>query len=124
MSHDVVADALNKIMNAKRAGKTSLEVTGRSKLLLSVLALAKLREYIKDYKIVGKQLKIEIGNLNKCNSIKPRFTVKVEQIKKYEKRYLPARDMGILIISTPKGLMANDTALEKNLGGCLIAYMY
>lgn len=124
MSHDIVADALNKIMNAKRAGKTIVETTHRSKLLISVLALAKLKGYIKDYKTTGKTLRIEISKLNCCNAIKPRFTLTVPEIEKYEKRYLPAKDFGILIISTSKGLITNQTAKEKNIGGSLIAFMY
>ena len=124
MSQDIVADTLNKIMNAKRARKSELEAQRSSKFLISVLALAKLKGYIKDYKLSGRNLKIEIGKLNKCGAIKPRFTVTVSEIEKYEKRYLPAKEFGLLIISTSKGLVTNQTAKEKNLGGCLIAYMY
>lgn len=124
MSQDIVADALNKIMNAKRAGKSNLEVSYISKFLISVLALAKLKDYIKNYEIDKKLLKIEIGKLNECRAIKPRFTVNASEIEKYEKRFLPAKDFGMLIISTSKGLMTNKTAKEKNIGGSLIAYMY
>lgn len=124
MSQDVVADALNKLMNAKKAGKSSIEVNSYSKLLISVLALAKLKGYVKDYKVSGKSLKIEIGRLNECMAIKPRFTVTIEEIEKYEKRYLPAIGFGIIIISTSRGLLTNQTAREKNIGGSLIAYMY
>ena len=53
MSQDIVADALNQIMNAKRAGKKDLELKRFSKLLLSVLAIAKLNKYIKNYKADG-----------------------------------------------------------------------
>ena len=124
MSQDIVADGLNKIMNASRAGKRNIELKQHSRLLLSVLAIGKLRDYIKSYKVEGKKLSVEIGKLNKCNTIKPRYTVTVQEIEKYEKRYLPARDIGILIISTSQGLITNQTAKEKNIGGCLIAYMY
>ena len=124
MSKDIVADALNEIMNAKRAGKLSLEINAYSKFLISILALAKLKGYIKNYEMGNNILKIEIAKLNKCRAIKPRYTVKVEQIEKYESRYLPARNLGILVISTPQGLMTNQTAKEKNIGGSLIAYMY
>ncbi len=124
MSQDIVADALNQIMNAKRARKSSLEINHQSKLLISVLALAKLKGYVKDYKHGKKTLKVEIGKLNECNAIKPRFNVTIEEIEKYEKRYLPAQAFGMLIISTSKGLMTNQTAKEKNLGGSLIAYMF
>lgn len=124
MSQDVVADALNKLMNAKKAGKSSIEVNSYSKLLISVLALAKLKGYVKDYKLSGKSLKIEIGRLNECMAIKPRFTVTIEEIEKYEKRYLPAIGFGIIIISTSQGLLTNQTARDKNIGGSLIAYIY
>jgi len=124
MSQDTVADTLNQIMNAKRTGKTELVVMKHSKFLISILAIGKLKGYIKDYKVDKEKLKITIGKLNKCKAIKPRYTVKVDQIQKYEKRYLPARGFGMLIVSTSKGLITNDTAKEKNIGGSLIAYMY
>ena len=124
MSQDVVADALNMIMNAKRAGKTTVETHRYSKLLSSVLAISKLKGYIKDYKIKSGLLTIEIANLNGCKAIKPRYTVTVDKIEKYTKRYLPAKNLGILIISTSQGLMTHQVAQEKNLGGSLIAYIY
>jgi len=124
MSQDVVADALNQIMNAKRANKTSLELNHSSKLLISVLALAKLKGYVKDYKLVKKILKIEIGKLNSCMAVKPRYTIRQDNMEKYESRYLPAKGFGILVISTPQGIMTNHTVREKNTGGSLIAYMY
>ena len=125
MSHDIVADALNQIMNAKRAGHASVQVKHSSKFLVSVLALAKLRGYIADYKSSGREMLIEIGaKLNKCNAIKPRYLIKASDITKYVRRYLPSRDMGVLIISTNQGLLAHHTAIQKNLGGSVIAYFY
>jgi len=124
MSQDIVSDVLNEIMNILRRGKSVVETPRHSKFLLSVLAIAKLRGYLKDYKVENGVLKIEIGNLNKCKAIKPRYVVRVDEIGKYEKRYLPAKNLGILIISTSQGLMTNYTAEEKKLGGSLIAYMY
>ena len=124
MSHDVVADALNKMMNAQKAGKKNIEVSHYSKLLISVLAIAKLKNYVKEYKIEDKKLKIEMGNIHGCRAIKPRFMVKTADIEKYAKRYLPAKNIGIIIVSTSKGLMTHHTSQEKNIGGSLIAYIY
>ena len=124
MSQDIVSDTLNNIMNATRAKKKNITVIRHSKLLLSVLAIAKLKGYIKNYKVDGINLNIEIGNINGCSAIKPRFMVQVDEIEKYEKRYLPAKDIGIIIISTSQGLMTHQTAQDKNIGGSLIAYMY
>jgi small subunit ribosomal protein S8 len=124
MSQDVVADALNQIMNAKKAGKKVVETPRFSKLLLSILAIAKLRGYIKDYKVSNSILKIETGKLNGCKAIKPRYMTTVDRIEKYRSRYLPAKNLGILIISTSQGLMTHQTAEDKKIGGSLIAYMY
>ena len=125
MSQDVVSDALNQIMNAKRASKSSVKLKRYSKLLLSVLAIGKLRGYIQDYRVEGKVLEVQIGiKLNACNAIKPRYMVKADEIIKYVRRYLPARDMGILIISTSSGIVTHHTAIEKVIGGSIIAYFY
>lgn len=124
MSQDIVADALNQIMNARRAGKSQVVVTRHSKLLLGILAVAKLRNYIQDYSVDGRKLTIIPGSILKCRALKPRYTVTLDEIAKYEKRYLPAKNIGILIMSTSKGLMTHTTAREKHIGGCLIAYFY
>lgn len=124
MSQDIVADTLNMMMNAKRAKKTIVETPKHSKLLMSVLAIAKLKGYVKDYKIKDDILRIELGIINGCRAIKPRYTVNVDQIEKYAKRYLPAKNLGVLIVSTSQGLMTHQTAIEKEIGGCLIAYLY
>jgi small subunit ribosomal protein S8 len=124
MATDSVTNILNQIMNAKRAGKNILETKNHSKLLISVLALGKLKGYIKNYSLNKNILSIEFHDLKKCKALSPRYTVKVSQIEKYESRYLPAKGLGILIISTPLGLLTNETAREKNIGGSIVAYMY
>jgi len=124
MSQDIVSDTLNQMMNALKAGKKTIAVAKQSKLLTSVLALAKLKGYVKDYKTEGDKLVITVGNLNGCNAIKPRYLISVSEIDKFVRRYLPARDIGMLVMSTSQGLMTHKTALEKNIGGSLIAYMF
>lgn len=124
MSQDIIADTLNEIMNAKRSRKMSVVVDRHSKLLLKVLEIAKKSGYIESYKTEKTKLEIKIGNLNECRVIKPRFNVGKDEIFKYMKRYLPARDMGIIVISTNKGIITHIEATEKNIGGTLIAYFY
>ncbi len=126
MSHDIVADGLNMIKNAKSSGKEEIKINRISNLFIEVLKIMKQEGAIKKYKInpQEKTMEISIGDLQDCKSIKPRFTIKVEQIEKYQRRYLPARNIGILILSTNKGLLTHKEAKEENLGGCLIAYFY
>ena len=126
MSQDIVADALNMIRNVQRARKESIKIKRISNLLIEVLKIMKQKGAIKKYKIDSKEKSMEIvlGELFTCKAIKPRFTVKKEQIEKYRRRYLPSRNFGTLIISTNKGLVTHEEAQEEQIGGCLIAYFY
>jgi ribosomal protein S8 len=126
MSHDIVSDTLNMMMNAKKAKKKEIVVRIYSKFLLNVLDIAKEHGYVEKYTLdeKGKTLKIIMGKLNNCNSIKPRFHATVEEIEKYIRRYLPARNFGIIIISTSSGLLTHEEAYAKKIGGSLVAYFY
>lgn len=126
MSHDVVADGLNMMKNAKRSGKEVIRIRRISNLFVEVLKIMKQKGAVKKYKIESKEKVIEInlGEFFECKAIKPRFTVDKEQIEKYRRRYLPSRKMGTLIISTNKGLMTHEEAEAERMGGCLIAFFY
>ena len=126
MSHDVVADALNMLKNAKKARKETVKINRISNLLIEILKIMKQKESIKKYKIGPKRNSVEItlGDLSECKAIKPRFTVKIDQIEKYRRRYLISRNFGTVILSTNKGLITHEEALEEGIGGCLIAYFY
>ncbi|MEM4625286.1 MAG: 30S ribosomal protein S8 [Candidatus Pacearchaeota archaeon] len=124
MSQDIISDALNKIMNAKRSGKEEVVVTRFSKVLVKVMEIAKEHNYIKEFKLDGRNMIISIGELHECKTIKPRYNVKKDGIFKYIRRYLPAKDMGIIIISTNKGMMTHYQAIENKIGGALIAYFF
>lgn len=124
MGQDIIADALNEIMNAKRSRKKKVVVDRHSKLLIKILDIAKENGYIESYSVQKTKLEINLGKLNNCGAIKPRFNSKRERVMFYVKRFLPARDLGVLIISTNKGLMTHVQAIEKETGGSLIAYFY
>lgn len=129
MLNDPLANVLSNILNASKVGKSSCTSKPSSQIIEKVLQIMQKHKYIGDFEKLengkGNIIKINlIGNINKCVAIKPRFSVDKENYEKFEKRFLPAKDFGILIISTPKGLMTHYEAKEKNLGGKLIAYIY
>ena len=126
MSQDIVSDALNMIKNAKKSKKEIVRINRTSKVLVEVLKIMKQKGAVKRYKIDSNTgaLEITLGDFNECQAIKPRFTVKQEQIEKYIRRYLPSRHIGTVIISTNKGLLTHQEAKEEKTGGCLIAYFY
>ncbi len=126
MSQDIVADALNIIKNANKAKKEIVKIDRISNLLIEILKIMKQKNAIKKYKIDGKNKAVEItiGYLSECKAIKPRFSCDVSQIEKYKRRYLPARNLGTMVISTNKGLLTHEEAQEEKIGGSLIAYFY
>ena len=127
--NDILASVLSHVNNCEKTGKPECTVKPSSKLVLKVLDIMKSHNYVGDFNIIedgrGNIIKINlIGNINKCNVIKPRFPFKVPDLEKFEKRFLLARDFGIIIVSTNKGIMTHLEAKEKKLGGRLIAYVY
>jgi len=128
MLQDVLADVLSNIKNAEKIGKHEC-VTRSSKLVKNVLKVMQTHGYIGTYDFIddGKsgKLKIELkGKIIDCNVIKPRFSIKVEEFEKWEKRFLPAREIGLLILTTPKGVIDHKKAKELHLGGKLLAFVY
>ena len=128
MRHDILSDVLVTIKNADLLGKTSAVVPA-SKLIGNVLKLLTEKGYLNNYEFgdngKGGEFIISLnGRINSCGAIKPRFSVKLKDMETHEARYLPAKDFGILILTTPYGVMNNDQAREASTGGKLLAYVY
>ena len=128
MRHDILSDVLVTIKNADLLGKTSAVVPA-SKLIGNVLKLLTEKGYLNNYEFSnngkGGEFIISLnGRINSCGAIKPRFSVKLKDMETHEARYLPAKDFGILILTTPYGVMNNDQAREASTGGKLLAYVY
>jgi small subunit ribosomal protein S8 len=129
MLNDPLANTLSAIKNAEIKGKSELEVSPSSKVIKAVLDILKKEKYIGDFKHVennrGGILQVKLkGSINNIGAIKPRYSVRLEEFEKFEKRYLPSRNFGMLIISTPKGIVDHNKAKEQKLGGVLLAYVY
>ena len=125
---DRFADAINRIKTNERIGRMECTIYS-TKLLKAVLDVMKKESYIKDYEEFTdkriKRLKVTLSNrINSIGVIKPRYAVQNEMIQKYESRYIPSKDFGILILTTPYGIMTNREAKEKRVGGRLLAYVY
>ncbi|MCX6800945.1 MAG: 30S ribosomal protein S8 [Candidatus Diapherotrites archaeon] len=126
---DPIADALVQIKNAEDASKKECAIQHGSNFLGEVLNTMKENEYIESYekKVEGSIITYSVklgGKINECKAIKPRYAVKKDAYEKYEKRYLPARDIGLLIVSTSQGVMSHTQAKSKGLGGRLVAFVY
>jgi len=128
MAIDLLGDSLNKIKLCDRTGKSECEVKA-SKLLESILSVLKANGFIEEYSRKdndkGGLLVVKLnGKINELRVVKPRFPVSSREWVDTEAQFLPAYNLGMLIVSTPRGIMSNKEAKEGKLGGRLIAFVY
>ena len=129
MQFDPLNDALTKIFNAEQAGKYNVDLAPASKLLGSVLEIMQTSGYVgeiekNDDGRGGKYIVQLRGAINECGVVKPRHSVRRQEFDKWEGRYLPAQDFGLLILTTNSGIMHHKEAKENRIGGKLLAYVY
>ena len=128
MSFDRVADMFNIIKTHEQKGKKECKVP-YSKLIEGILKTMKEHDYIENYEYVddgkGGYFTVKLkGKINTCSAIKPRHPVKKAEWFSIESKYLPAVGIGILIVSTPKGVMTNEEAKKHGIGGRLLGFVY
>ena len=129
MLNDPLANALSLMKNAEITGKGECEIKPSSKLIGGILNLLKEKGYINEFEYIddGKagvfHVKLK-GYINNCGVIKPRYPVKIEDLDKWEARYLPAQHFGLLILTTNKGILSQEEAKKQRIGGKLLAYVY
>ena len=126
---DPLSDALSNLKNNEFAGNLECIVKPASKLIGAVLNVMQRYGYIGEFEFIddGKSGKFKVklvGKINRCGVIRPRYSVGKEDILEFEKRFLPAMDIGILIMTTSKGVMSHVEAREKGIGGKLLAFIY
>jgi small subunit ribosomal protein S8 len=127
--NDPLASVLSAVQNAEQRGKKAITTTSNSKLVRKVLDIMVAEGYVEGYDVTpdakGDLLTVRLlGRINKTGVVKPRHQIKKGEYERFEKRFLPARGFGVIIISTVKGLMTHEQAKQLNLGGTLISYCY
>ena len=127
--NDPLANAFSKIMNTEKLGRSECIISPVSNIIRTLLKILNERQLIGKFNELedarGGSIVVNLlGRVNKCGVIKPRYAIKKDDYEKFEKRYLPSKGFGVLIVSTSQGIMTNEEAKEKELGGRLLAYCY
>ncbi len=129
---DPLANALTTIVNCEMRKRKEAVIWPASKLIAMVLRTMQKYGYVGEFEYIddGRWGKIKVqllGRVNKAGVIKPRFSITYNELRSmpyWLRRYLPSRDIGILVISTPKGVLSHREALDMRIGGVLLAYVY
>jgi len=126
---DILSNALSTLLNNERRHKRECVVWPASKLLGNVLRVMQKNGFVGEFEFIddGRAGKFKVqllGRINRCSVIKPRYSVKIEDLEFWEKRYLPSREVGTLILTTPQGVISHKDARQQRAGGRLLAYVY
>ncbi|GGP19178.1 30S ribosomal protein S8 [Thermocladium modestius] len=126
---DVLSNALITIRNAEFRGYSKVVVWPSSKLVGNVLRIMQKYGYVGEVEFIddgrgGKYVVNLLGRINSIGPVKPRFFIDSRDIPAWEEKYLPARQIGLLFLSTSHGVLSHVDAKEQGLGGVLLAYVY
>jgi small subunit ribosomal protein S15Ae len=108
MRINILADALNAIVNAERKGLRQVLLRPASKVLIKFLKQMQKHGYIGEFELIddhrSNKIVVELlGRVNKCGVISPRFDINLENIERWITQILPSKQFGHLIVSTTYG---------------------
>jgi small subunit ribosomal protein S8 len=131
MTTDPLADFLTQLRNANQAGKRTVKCPF-SKLKSNVARVLKHEGYISSYETEREGNKQWLVVSLKASSPKSRPMVGLRRISRPGRRvYVGAGNLprvlgglGIAIVSTPQGVMADHEARKRNAGGELLCHVW
>ena len=128
---DPIADMLTRIRNAKAAGHETVSIP-YSQIKSAILVILKRKHFIENFEKKGKKVRKSIVvklRYQKDGSSAISSIVRVSKpgqrvYKPAEKLYSVQEGFGIAVISTPEGLMTDNEARRKRVGGEVICEVW
>jgi len=124
-----VANAMVALQNSESRNLKSCTIWPASNLIGKILQVLQRHGYVGEFEFIddGKagMFRVQLlGRINRSRAVRPRWSAKASEYTNWEKKLLPAYNVGIIVVTTPQGVMSHQEAREKGLGGKLLAYVY
>jgi small subunit ribosomal protein S8 len=128
---DPIADMLTRVRNANSAFKESVSMPS-SRKLVEIARILKEEGYIRDYRVVASEPQDTLEITLKYGARKERTITGLRRISKPGLRVYAKKDelprvlggLGVAVISTSNGVMADRDARKAGVGGEVIAYIW
>lgn len=128
---DPIADMLTRIRNASSAGHEKVEIPS-SKMKLEIARILKNEGFIKNYKMVKNRKQGIIKVYLKYGSDKQKVISGIERVStpgirrysNYDKIPKVLSGLGIMIVSTSKGILTDKEARQHKMGGELLCKVW
>jgi len=129
VAQNILSNLFTTIYNNELRNKKDCLVIPASKLASEILRIIQKNKYIGEFEYIddglGGKFKIQLlGRINKCGLISPRLAIQKNEYERWERNYLPAVGVGILVITTSEGVLSHNEAKSKGIGGRLLGYVY
>ncbi|MEM0287712.1 MAG: 30S ribosomal protein S8 [Nitrososphaerota archaeon] len=124
-----IPNLFSTIYNNELRNKKECLIIPASMLAQEILRVMQKGKYIGEFEYIDDglrgKLRVQLlGRITKCGAITPRYPVRSAEYYMWERRFLPAVNVGMLIVSTSKGVMSHNDASREGLGGRLLGYVY
>lgn len=121
---DPISDMLTRVRNAIGAGHLRVDIPS-SKIKIGITKILKDEGFIKNFKVIDDKKQKILRIYLKYGKEKQPAIISLRRISKAGRRvYIRASELkpvynniGVWILSTPKGLVTNKTAKRLNVGG-------
>jgi small subunit ribosomal protein S8 len=133
MSHvtDPIADLLTRIRNASRAGHELVEIPG-SRLKLEIVKILAAEKFVRGYQFVQDETQGILRVYLKYTGKREPVLNQLERVSKPGRRVYASVDklphvmngMGIAILSTSRGLLADKECRRQHIGGEVVCYVW
>jgi small subunit ribosomal protein S8 len=126
---NVISNLFSTIYNNELRRKKECIIAPTSNLAREVLRILQKYSYIGEFEHIddgrGGKFRVQLfGKIVKCGSITPRYSVQKDDYDVWERKYLPSFNYGMLIVSTPLGVISQIEARKQGVGGKLLGYVY
>lgn len=123
MYNDTVSDLLTRIRNAAMAGKMTLTVRSSS-LVERIVDVLKSEGFVASVAKEGRELTLELATGQAVDHIKRLSKPSLRRYVSYKSIPRPQSGFGLIIVSTPKGVMTGNQARKQKVGGELICEVW